>query len=567
MAVLTLALARPAWPEAGRGAPAQSPPSQPARDTPAAAAGGSAIIRGRVVEATTGRGLSRVLVRATTNGPQPPGGGPLAYTGADGRYEITGLAANTYAVGATKLNYVRGSWGEQRVEGPGKRFPIADGQVLEKIDLRLTRTGVITGKIVDEFGDPVTDVSVTAMRYQYIQGARRLTNSGRANGSNDVGEFRVYGLTPGQYYISATLRNFGNLSFSESTDRSAYASTFYPGTGNLAEAQRLLIAPGQTIPGINLTLLPIQTARVSGTATNADGRPMAGSMINVMQRLGATMTNNSGAPVRADGKFTLNLTPGDYTLRLFGQSGLGGGNAFMDITVSGSDIDDVRLVPERPSTIRGRIAFAPSATGAPPPQPTAIDLGAMREWAIGQPVRSPAKIKDDGTFEISAQAGRLMLRGVVTGPPPRPGAPSWRVNRVIVNDVDVFDSGLDLPANGGLDNVVVEMTDHSGEVLGTVTDASGAVVRDCFVIVFAQDPAHWTVQTRHLGVARPGLDDKFHSRLLAGDYYVAAMSDVEQGAWTDPEFLTQVRDRATKFSLADGESKTIDLVVVPAPVF
>ena len=198
---------------------------------------------------------------------------------------------------ATKPNYVRTSWGEPRPEGPAKRITLADGQRLDNINISLKRAGVVTGRVVDEFGDPVTDVFVTAMRYQYIQGSRRLATNGRGGGTNDIGEFRVYGLSPGQYYISATLRNF-NFGTTDTTDRSATRPTFYPGTGNVAEAQRLTIAPGQTVTGINLTLLPIQTATVSGTAIDADGKPMAGTMINVMQRLGATMTSNMGAPVQ-----------------------------------------------------------------------------------------------------------------------------------------------------------------------------------------------------------------------------------------------------------------------------
>ena len=67
------------------------------------------------------------------------------------------------------------------------------------------------------------------------------------------------------------------------------------------------------------------------------------------------------------------------------------------------------------------------------------------------------------------------------------------------------------------------------------------------MIVFAQDPARWTVQTRYLAAVRPGPDDLFHARLLPGDYYAVAMSDVETGAWTDAEFLSHARDRATKF--------------------
>src|SRR4051812_34735071 len=348
VALVTLAWARPA--------PAQSPPSQPARDTSATAAAGTAVIRGRVVEAATGKGLSRVQVRAAapTSGPPPSPYPWMATTDADGRYEIKGIPANTYTLVATKPNYVRSAWGEARVEGPGKRIPVADGQVLDKMDLRLTRTGVITGKIVDEFGDPVTDVGVTALRYQYVQGSRRLMPSGRNGGTNDVGEYRLYGLTPGQYYVSATLRN--TMSFNPDTaDRSGYAPTFYPGTGNVASAQRLTIVPGQTIPAINLTLLPIQTSRVTGIALDADGKPMSNGMVNVMERTSAAMMGNAVAPLRPDGKFTLNLTPGDYTLRVFGPGTTDG--AFTDLVVTGGDIDGVQLQASKPSIIRGRFAF------------------------------------------------------------------------------------------------------------------------------------------------------------------------------------------------------------------
>jgi hypothetical protein len=466
-------------------------------------------------------------------------------------------------VTATKANYVRTAWGEQRTEGPGKRITLADGQQLDNINLSVTRAGVVTGKIVDEFGDPVTDVLVTAMRYQYVQGSRRLMQNGRGGQTNDIGEFRVYGLSPGQYYISATLRNFTGP-MTDTSDRTGYAATFYPGIGNVAGAQRLTIAPGQTITGINLALLPIQTSKVSGTAMDAEGKPLAAAMIAVLQRIGMTPMGGNVSPVRPDGTFSIpNLTPGDYTLRVNVPTGE---SAAADVTVTGSDINDLQLVVAKPSTVRGRIVFTASATSAGPPKPTAIDMGAWRDWAIGQQVRSPAKINDDGTFEISLTAGRVQLRAAPISDAAG-GAPPWRLNRVIVNDLDLGDTGIEVPPNGTVEHVIVEMTNHIGDVSGRVTAADGNLVRDCFVIVFAQDPVHWTVQTRYLGVARPGADDLFHVRLLPGDYYVVAMSDVETNAWTDPEFLSLARDRSTKFSIADGEKKTIELRLSQAPVF
>jgi len=529
----------------------------PSRDTSVDATG-TARITGRITDAA-GRPLPRVEVRA---GPNPQVEGRTTLTDSEGRYEIVNLPSGTYTIVATKANYVRTSWGEQRPEGPGKRISLADGQKLDRVDVRMEHTGVITGKIVDEFGDPVTDVFVSAQRYQYVQGTRRLMNS-RGGPTNDIGEFRIYGLTPGQYFISATLRNLQMNA--DSSDRSGYASTFYPGTGNIAEAQRMTIAPGQTINSINLTLLPIRTASVSGTVFDVEGRPVENGMVAVTPQSPTGAGGTMGAPLRGGGRFTISgLAPGDYFIR----AGGGGPDAsIVDVSVNGGDVSGVEINLAKPSTIRGRIVFTKSANGSDAPKPTAYDLGAVREWALGQQVRNPSKIKDDGTFEISLMAGHVQLRAAPVGGGGANGPPPWRINRILYNDIDVGDAGIDVALNSTVENIVVEMTNNSSEVTGKVTDADGNLVRDVYVVVFAQDQVRWTVQTRWLAVARPGLDDLFHARVLAGDYYAIAMSDVEANAWTDSDFLALAREHATKFSVGDNERRSLDLVVSPAPVY
>jgi len=124
--------------------PLPAVPQPPGRDnvTPKT---GTARIRGRVVESPSNRPLSRVEIRAGSG----TGAQASALTDAEGRYELIDLPAGTYTVAATKTNYVRTSWGEQRAEGPGKRITLADGQHLDNISLSLRRAGVVTGKIVD----------------------------------------------------------------------------------------------------------------------------------------------------------------------------------------------------------------------------------------------------------------------------------------------------------------------------------------------------------------------------------------------------------------------------------
>jgi hypothetical protein len=161
---------------------AQPPP----RDTSAKVTG-TASIRGRVTDAS-GRPLARVDIRAGSSDGQQANG----LTDAEGRFDLNGLLAGTYTVTAAKPNYVRSAWGEQRPEGPGQRITLADGETLGNINFRLARAGVIAGTLVDESGDPVTDARVVAMRYQYVQGTRRLIDD----------RYRVR-LLPGDYYAVA----------------------------------------------------------------------------------------------------------------------------------------------------------------------------------------------------------------------------------------------------------------------------------------------------------------------------------------------------------------------------
>src|ERR1019366_10603624 len=113
----------------------------------------------------------------------------------------------------------------------------------------------------------VADVRVTPMRYQFVQGRRQLNAAGRVSTTNDIGEYRIFGLAPGQYFVSASTQTnvMNGLMDVPSDDRSGYAPSYYPGTPNIAEAQRVTVGLGQSLIDINLALTPTRLARISGT--------------------------------------------------------------------------------------------------------------------------------------------------------------------------------------------------------------------------------------------------------------------------------------------------------------
>ena len=205
-------------------------------------------------------------------------------------------------MGTSKGSYVTLSYGQLRSFEPGKPLQIADGQTIEKVDFSLPRGAIITGRIMDEYGEPIVNVQVAPMRNQYVQGRRQMFPVGQMASTNDLGEYRLFGLSPGQYYLSATLRNL--MMFAESDDRSGYAPTYYPGTASVAEAQRVSVGLGQTLPEVNLTLIPMRTARISGTAVDVEGKPVStGGMVMVVERGGGMTSMRAGGQIRPDGSF------------------------------------------------------------------------------------------------------------------------------------------------------------------------------------------------------------------------------------------------------------------------
>ena len=274
----------------------------PPRDTSALPpAPATAIIRGHVYDASNGRPLRKVQVRAVASELRE---NRLAITDNSGAYEIKSLAAARYQLSAQKGSFVTLQYGQTRPFEQGKPLEVHDAQVIDKVDFSLPHGAVVTGRVVDEAGEPLTNVQVTLQRYQYINGRRQLNGSAFAS-TNDIGEYRLFGVAPGQYFVSATMRFF-NFSDAASDDRSGYAPTYYGGTTNVNDAQRITLTVGQQLNDINIALAPTQLARISGTAVSSDGKPLVGGFLTLMQIFGQSgFISSVGAQLKPDGSFSI----------------------------------------------------------------------------------------------------------------------------------------------------------------------------------------------------------------------------------------------------------------------
>ena len=165
-------------------------------------------------------------------------------------------------------------------------------------------------------------------------------------------------------------------------------------------------------------------------------------------------------------------------------------------------------------------------------------------------------VTPEGTFEIKGLYGQRMIRAnnLPAG---------WILKSVTVNGTDVTDTGLNIKANEPVSGVEVTVTSKSTEVNGGVT-AGNQPATDYSVVIFSEDAEKWTVpMTRHIAFARPNQQGRYQIKNLpAGGYYAVAVSYIAQGDWNDPEVLARLRSQAIRFTLDDGEVKTLDLKLV-----
>ena len=526
----------------------QGPPrdnAQPPR------APGTATIRGHIVAADTGQPLRKAQVRIFSGELRE---NRTTSTDADGKYEFKEVIAGRYNVSASKGSYVALQYGQLRPFEPGKPLEILASQTLEKVDFALPKGAILTGRVLDEFGDPLPDAMVSVQRYQNLGGQRRLISAGRTSMTNDVGEFRLFAVPPGQYYLSATMRPMG---MGDTDDRSGYAPTYFPGTTSIAEAQKVSVGLGQIVSDMNMTLMPTRVSRVTGTAVDTQGRPMSGMMVMAMPRNDSMMMMfGPPAQIKPDGSFVVSgLAPGRYMLQVRGPTG-DGESASADLTVSGDDVNGLRLVATKPSVVTGRVIVDPAAAQALRPSSMRLGLQSTQTDVMMMAMPSqPGVLTDDLTFELKAAPGqfRVTLFNQPAG---------WAIRAVRYRGVDVTDAGVEVRPSEDLADVEVELTNRVTELSGVVTNTKGEAVKDYSVIVFPADRDKWTPNSRYMRTSRPDQDGRYKvSGVPAGAYLVIALDYLDQNEWNDPDFLEKVRSKATAFSVNEGETKTVDLRV------
>lgn len=533
--------------------PGQIAPTPP-RDASVSA---SALLRGRVLN-PEGRPLAQAQVRLqAVDSSQPP---HMTITDGDGRFELTDLPAGSYRLTASRTGYLTLEFGQRRPFERGQPIFLDAGETRERADIALPRNGAIEGRVLDENGDPVEGASVRVRQVRFVNGRRRLADAGTAvHRTDDLGRYRIYGLRPGQYVVSAVVGQL--LSGEETTDLQGYAETYFPGTSTPAGAQVITVGLSEDVLAIDFTLSRVGVASVAGIGFNADGEPIQGGLLlSATQRSGTVAPMPVGAYIKPDGTFEFrNVAPGEYVIQAFKprvNPWTEGEFGSQFVTISGADVTDILIQTSVGSTITGHVTVEGTAGSLAPdaielvPFPVDLDLSPLQ---AGPSVR--AEIHDDWTLEMAGIHGprRLLLRRA---------PPGWALKSVSLNGTDITDTALSFGTKDeSLNGVEIVLTSHITEVTGSVIDERGRLVFNATVIVAAQDRERWYEESRFLKRAALGPDGTFSIRgLPPGDYFVTAIDPTQMtdaAGWQDPEFLESLGSFATKVTLTDGQKLSV----------
>jgi hypothetical protein len=531
---------------------------------PTAAATGSATIRGRVVAAPTGAPIRGADVRLSGAGFRN------VETGEDGRFEITGLPAGRYTLQAIKVGFAIANSSPINID-PGRSFTVTDGQTVTR-DITLQRGGVITGRIVDEAGDPVTGLEIRVERYVYGPAGRQLASgsSGLTTPfnlrTNDLGEFRVFGLAAGEYIVSVRTQQFGaalTRATAGSRDRTeGFPPTFFPGTTRQAEAQAVRVRAGEEV-ATNFAVAAGRMLRVSGRAMNSRGGPAVGLNVYLGVETSNTGGQIDGGPVGPDGSFSMgNVPAGAYTLRIrqAGLTGPGSEVASMPIALSTEDLSGIEVMTRPGANIAGRVEWDGTSlrpTGSlrvntRSAVPTSGLLGA--ESTITYVDQQNGSVREDDTWELGGIVGTVLFNL---------GSAPWTMKAVMLNGKEITDIGIDAWSLGGEARVVIVMTDKTTDVSGTARAADSRPLSSYSVVVLPQQPVAGVSASRYTRFLRSDDAGAFTVRgLPPGDYVASAGETFEPGSEWDPAVQKRVRAAGHRFTLTEGQTTTLTLDVL-----
>jgi len=470
-----------------------------------------------------------------------------AETDAEGRFRLV-VQPGRYQVTASKQGFSAPNY--RPTEAPpattvttyaGQRTPLA---------LQLIPTGTITGRVFDPQGRVVEGASVTLSRLAWsVEGQRILQPVGLgtrgAAATNDLGEYRLYWIPTGDYYL--TVRDNGGA-ITSAGQVQKYVTTYYPGVASVRDANTIRVSPGVELGGINLTMSPMRSATVRGRLVSPVDAADSVTIVNMspvdesvfVDRVTVTFNDASKTFVAQ------NVIPGQYrivaTLRIPNKFNLSGETI---VNVGDEPVNNVVLSVTPSQRISGRL----QVQDASPDVRRAIDAAELHVNLRPDPslafLSDSAQVGKDGTFVVN-DVGMVRYRLGLYGLPADAYIASARLG-----GADILENGFTLRGDPpGL--MEITLSGLGGRIVGVVRNSQNEIVPAGKVVLVPDS----TQRSRRdlFKVATLDQYGRFNIQgVTPGRYRLFAFDDVPNGAYFDPEFLRPYEDQAKSVAVEKND--------------
>lgn len=515
-------------------------------------------VAGRVVTAAEGTPLrsAHVLLIA-----ERPGREPRTYAAisdGNGAFALTRVLPGRYMFFAQHTGYVSQQYRSQSAES-GAVLALQPGQQVSDILFRLILAVVVTGRVSDEDEEPMAGIQVMALRRpsedevedEGLTAARKQDQLLPANSAltDDRGQYRIFGLAPGDYYLKATeslqppmYSGGGEEYFALQSLGAEYAPIYYPGVLQRSQAEAVSLRPGDEAQ-VDFSMRHIRTVEISGRVLAPDGKP-ASALVELQEK--DDYTDNRNTNTDSDGKFRIKgVPPGSYVLAAYQQSS---DNRYrpaakQELQVGDQNIDSLNLVLTRGTEFDGRLIVEG------PIGPLTAHVYISLFSTDGEMGDYGAQAKPDGSFEITGvHQGNYAIQ-VFGG-----GESNWYLKSARLGSDDVLEHGLQVE-KGTAGTLEIIIAPASAQLAGSVAQDDKPVAGARVRIVPDPETVYNRMRRRDTTTDQDG--QFLFLGVAPGRYRVTARSPAVpggEGAAAEPQAVT----------LSERDHKAVQLKLVPA---
>lgn len=478
-------------------------------------------------------------------------------TDAGGRFELKGVDSGRYRLEVHRDGFVSQAYGQKNLDDPGAILILRPKQEMRDLLFRLIPSAVIAGRVINDDGDPLPWVQVSALREAYAGGKKGLISETRVP-TDDLGGYRLFGLRPGRYFIRADYKPDERMTGREETESRddeqprGYVPMYYPSGTEPARASMVTIKAGEEIPAVEILLRRVEVFTVRGRVYSLGSRRSSGYTVLLAPRGEAwlSLPQRDASVDDKDGTFVVHdVLPGPYVLAVLWFDEGKRYQAYQSIDVGNADLEGVNLTVMPGATLPGRVAW----DGPPALEGNRLTIylrGVDTVFGYG----SYATVMPPWTFALN-DIHDLTYRVGIAGLCKDCYLKSLRYGGLASSE-DTF-----TPARGSNAALELAISTKGARVQGSVADADNLPAVGVWVAL-VPDEAH-----RHSGrLYKAGFTDQYgHFELRGippGNYKLFSWEEAESGSWEDPEFLGTFEDKGEKIIFEEGDQKTQNLTAI-----